>query len=415
MTRGFLFKASPSQITLISSVILILANVVFALTIGPKISPDSRYYSQQADILVESNFRFDEFLSKSDATKLPVFRLVFVTVVAGLKILFGENWPWGLIFLNLLFSSLAIVVLLTNVSRFSKSRLTLFIVFVLLFLAQDFRLWIPYALTDTIYASLSFLVIVLFASRMERFNNLFSLKNIDLIFLTLITIFIRPAFPPLIAVILLFLLWETLKRMVNLKEHIVNRRFIAFIFVSGLMAICVFAFVIFYISQYIDRENWGLFRRVLRLYEQGWVVKERPDLAVVPPVNYVDYLALIFLRIPYFLVFWHKDFSALHNLVNLVFYIPTYILTMIGGFRIFQSRTWIDSRISRLIEISLLFIILTTLFHSSINIDFDWRYRNPILFPIVFLAAVGVEHMVRNAYLRQLCERLFGSFILHPG
>src|SRR3990172_11050814 len=96
-----------STIIIVLVAIIILTNCFYVFLNGPKFSPDSRYYSREADLIISSNFQVDEYLGLSNASKLPAFRLVFTLFVAGLKTFLGENWAMGLLIVNLFFSSLA--------------------------------------------------------------------------------------------------------------------------------------------------------------------------------------------------------------------------------------------------------------------------------------------------------------------
>jgi hypothetical protein len=92
-----------------------------------------------------------------------------------------------------------------------------------------------------------------------------------------------------------------------------------------------------------------------------------------------------------FFQFTSVTFSRPHNLVNIAWFLSVYLLGIFGA-----ARAFIDGNERRraFVLANLLWIFAVAWFHALTELDFDWRYRMPILPQCIGLAACGVERLL---------------------
>ena len=73
---------------------------------------------------------------------------------------------------------------------------------------------------------------------------------------------------------------------------------------------------------------------------------------------------------------------------------PLYALFILGIFAVAKERN--DSIIKSLVALSVIVIAAYSLFHSVTLIDFDWRYRLPVLPYILFISGLGVKFLIQT-------------------
>jgi len=124
-------------------------------------------------------------------------------------------------------------------------------------------------------------------------------------------------------------------------------------------------------------------------YDKGMIAVGRPETWVSPPSQYLDFLAMIYRRWLYFFAITLSGYSKLHNLANVLYFVPAYALAAAALF------------LRRTAATTLLFlaILVTSAFHGMQEVDFDHRYRLPILPPLIMLAAIGAME-IRQRFAR---------------
>jgi hypothetical protein len=125
----------------------------------------------------------------------------------------------------------------------------------------------------------------------------------------------------------------------------------------------------------------GWIRQLSGEYRRGIVVFDRPATFTAPPNSYLDFALLTARKWAFYFTPWLADYSGSHKVLNLVFFVPTYLL---GAAAV---ATYRDRRAKFLL---LLFLIAFSAFHAMQQIDFDHRYRLPVLPALIILAGAGV-------------------------
>lgn len=119
---------------------------------------------------------------------------------------------------------------------------------------------------------------------------------------------------------------------------------------------------------------------------KGIVVYGRPDTYVPPPQSYMDFTQLTLTKWAYYFAPWMSGYSRFHKLVGGAFFVVVYALSLLA---LFRSSRW---KVALLLA---LFIASFSLFHAVQQIDYDHRYRLPILPALCIFAVLGIETLVR--------------------
>ncbi len=358
-------------------------------------SPDSRFYSGEADKVISLDFNLPLFLGTPDSN-LPLLPYMgFILLVALLKILLGQYWGFGLIGLNLIISSFAIICFFRLIQTYSKFKLTIIIGFLFLLIAQDLRLWNAYVLSDTIFSSLVYFT-VFFAVTTTISNN--GKRPIHILWLSLLLlamIFFRPAFPAIAVALGLYWAWFflTTKMKIEEKRGRLNRYIFIFLFFLIVVCIFLFAYLIHLASIGQIKSSSYSFNLDVKMFNEGWIIHDRPELSHKPPTNYFDFVIIILERIIFFFAFTSGSFSWFHNLINVLVFVPTYFLVLVGTINFFKLNLELNEIRKNVSCICIMTIICFSVFHSFTLIDFDWRYRAPIILPLNTLACLGADFL----------------------
>ena len=90
---------------------------------------------------------------------------------------------------------------------------------------------------------------------------------------------------------------------------------------------------------------------------------------------FVDYAAITADRFVHFFAFLSASFSARHNVTGAAFYGALYLLAIVAVI----AATRRDGAAAEVVILSAMIVLAVAFWHSLVVIDFDWRYRLPIL------------------------------------
>ena len=149
-----------------------------------------------------------------------------------------------------------------------------------------------------------------------------------------------------------------------------------------------------YLTAYGSQKAFGVAYSVYYykdLLRQGVVVRDRPEYTlalgwdshftvknVLLTASLLEHRAVAFWR------FYIPAHSFNHRILNLLTFVPLYGLALVGGMRSFFGRPF-DQRKAFLVVIILAYWVFQTL----TEVDYDWRYRVPILPWVLLFAAAG--------------------------
>jgi hypothetical protein len=361
-----------------------------ALYKGNVQSPDTQSFVNWADLLINHQFNFFSFFSDShsvnsgDAVSKSFFYIIPVTIIAVLKALFNDHWVSAFQASNLvaLFFTLFFY---TQIALHFKIRKWLVSASLLtLLISIDYLLWPRYILTDTLFTSL---VMFSIYSVTTRTHNYFR-SHVLIIAAAFLLLFTRPSALPIATVILFFSFLPSLSQTI-LTTNMLFIRLISLISVSTIL----FSLIIMASTSGVIESDYIDFSRTW--VEQGLVIHDRPDIAIRYEETYLGIAKLFLYRMVGFFTPFANSYSLIHNALNGILFLGCYI-TILGmssySFRDFEKNT------KRAMAIALLstLIISVAIFQSATVIDYDWRYRYPVIAPLILLAALIFDNFLNS-------------------
>jgi hypothetical protein len=371
------------------SVIFVWGAYVFYL--GPYMSPDSYQYMRWGDLLLEKHFNIYAYLKDVGSHIPPYFYLGFVALVALAKVIGGNLWPYAIIICNVICGGLTAVMLADVVWKITGEKACVWVSVILFALNPEIVLWSRYILSDITYMCLNFSIFYVMANIFLKENGADIKKYWVLAFaLLLINISYRPVGLVMVPIILGALLYAYIRRSDGALKIVFSRR----VFLP-MLAILVVGVLAFHTMVMRNSEIWPfsfageyIKNYVAPRYHQGVIIDDRPHTYHLPPVSIADYAAMTFSKLIHYFYFTDMRFSLSHRVINWLVFLPSYLLCVIGLGSLLTRKIHLNGR-SSLISICVLIVFFFALYHAMTVIDFDWRYRLPVIPYLLVIASVG--------------------------
>tara|TARA_Y100000389_G_scaffold155951_1_gene156729 strand:- start:937 stop:1743 length:807 start_codon:yes stop_codon:yes gene_type:complete len=246
-------------------------------------------------------------------------------------------------------------------------------------LSVDLMVWPKYILTDTIFSFVVMVLIYMIIKGIikEKFYYL------PLFFMIVLTFLTRPSSLPFIFAIIAFV--TILKIKINYNPKVI----LLFIFILSVLTPFIFAILYQLIKLNLNENTQAIL--LIEMVEAGMIIHDRPETWVDTPSTFIDVVYIYFLRFLSFFKPYAESFSTIHNIFN-----------SLQAFVIFVSITiWVllvenFKSIHKTVFLILLISFSVAAFHAFILIDYDWRYRFPIIIPLIMLFPISVEVLVRK-------------------
>ena len=377
-----------THLTVISQCILIAVGTILItvnLYFGPVSSPDTSTYSAWADLLIEYDFNWINFLQHHVRQAAPhYFYGVPTTIFAIAKILSVDHWKWIIFFLNIL--CIPIVLLLASkiifLCEINKYIAALFPLTFLL--SSDYPLWPHYILSDTLYVALLMWCIYWVIRSVERMN-----VSSHIIFITSILLLLlsRPTSPPAVMVLSFFYCFPKLAGLASRNQYLM----LWALLLVGALFMIFSGLVVANLSGAINIDQLNFLTSMIK---KGLVIHDRPTTFVQFDGSYLSVMKVLWTRFVFFFSPYVDSYSALHIIVNLVFF--TMIGTMIIAGEFFSRNVYVSDISSKARGILIFLTIAIAAYHSVTLIDYDFRYRYPVIAPMILLALIGTNNVLRH-------------------
>lgn len=366
------------------------AYAAWTIRTGIHVSVDTGTYSRWADLLIAHRFNISTYLQEQSFVVPPVLYLLWIVVVAVLKTVLGSSWMAGVVTLNWLALSAGACVTLNTVERITSAKSGVFLSALLFLVAGDLLIFVPFVLSDLIFWGVSTAVVgfgLAAAANPERGQSAPRRLLIGSL-LTVIALAFRPAAVPLAA------FWIAAVMLARRRDLV--PRFGLPLF-GGAMLLAFAAIVAHaYVLNHPAAWPFGPLPAMLDLLAQEYragvlVYAPGSNLMVAPATDWPGAIRLTLEKCIYFLTPWLSHYSAAHTAMNVAFFVPAYglsVTALLNGRRLKphqQVAVWL-----------LAFLVLSvTVFHALMQIDYDHRYRLPLLPALIMLAAIGLESVRR--------------------
>ena len=361
----------------------------YLLLAGAVMAPDSHTYAHWSGRLLETGFDFPAVLAEAETTFPPILYLAFGTLLALLRLGLGEGWPIALVALNAvahIILGLLLVRLAARVAGAAAGWAALSLYLLCFGLLQ----WVPFVLSDATFALIAFTIFFLASRRL-----LAEVRGwLPVIGLAGLGVFYRPT-----GIVLvpdrLWAAWLARVRRIPSRTLMVA---------AAASAVAAAALLFAWLMQ--DPSRWPFdalrpaFRNTAGAYGLGEVVSMRRETYHAPPDLLIDYVAISADRFVHFFAIGAADFSLAHWIVELAFFVPAYGLAGWAVIALWRGRTDFEPGARKVLLAAIGAILSYALFHAFVQLDFDWRYRAPILPHLILLASAGAADLLRRRRAR---------------
>src|SRR5688500_13513274 len=361
---------------------------LYTLAAGVRMSPDSLAYAYWSARLIESGFDYPKVIAEASGGFPAILYALFGTLVALLRLAFGGGWATALVALNLAAHVALGLLVMRLAARVTGSGPAAWAALLLYLGCFDLLMWVPLVLSDSTFVLLAFTIFTLAAARI-----LGDSKGWAAVLATAAAgVFYRPTG----MVLLPDLAWAIY--LAKTRKPQLRRGPVLAVLGIGTAAVFM-AFAWF--AQ--DPGRWpfdalsAAFDNVASEYARGEVVSARPETYHLPPVGLIDYLLISADRFLHFFAIGAASFSAGHWLVELAFFLPCYGLASWLAVSLWRRSSAFGPAERKVFLAAFGAVLSYALFHALVQVDFDWRYRTPILPHLILLAAGGLADMARRA------------------
>jgi hypothetical protein len=390
-------KKQFDRVQYIGFVLVSLAWALITIKKGIIFSPDSNTYSHLGDLLIKYDFNYSEFLEHSRSVVHIALYLAWITIVAITKIIFGDNWSVAIVVINYLAAIFSLVLILKLTRMVTRNPICIIFASVALIFCYDYYMWIRYALSDILFASICFSIFFLSISLLEDPSGPQKRIASGAILLG-IALFFRPASPPLIVFIFFSILFGFVFKLGASDASKRNRLIIRL----TLFACVVIPAVLFFHSHImLNPEKWPFpffndwVTYIAHDYQLGIVVFDRPETFHSSPSSIFDYLFITLSKLLSFFAIDFDGYSKMHALISYMFFLPVYALSVFSISRLYKKENGLSPINWWAIFSCVIFIVPFAFFHSFNQVDYDLRYRVPCLPPLILLATLGLNEFLK--------------------
>jgi hypothetical protein len=376
MKEFFFSRLLDSKRFLYLSILITFSIIAYYnLSIGYVMSPDSFGYSRWADDLIQLNFNlYNYYVHQIEWHTPSYFYTTPVVIIALLKVFFGSGWQYAFLALNLFLVLFSLLLFTKSLLIIGVRPVLISITMAVLVLSVDLLLWPRYMLTDMTFTFLVILAsyIVIKGIVEGKFHYL------SLISVLVITLISRPSSLPVLFAIFCFI--AIARFQIHTKPKLL------LLFILSLFVVTPFIFAYLHHLMETNLSENVQAAHILNYADMGMVIHDRPETFVSSPNTFSDFVYLYFLRLIAFFTPYAAKFSTIHIILNsfqtVIILLSITIWTFLGG------------KI-KLIDKTVLFILLLSFsvaaFQAFTVIDYDWRYRFPIILPLMMIFPISME------------------------
>ncbi len=388
------------RLLFILSAVIAATYALWTFRSGIRLAVDTPTYSRWADLLIAADFNVIAYLGEHSFVVSPAFYLLWIVVLALLKTLLGTWWTTGVVVLNVVALTIGVYMTLDLVRRVTRSATSMILAAVLFLVAADLLIFVPYVLSDLMYWGLSTAALTLCVTlvTMENGDRQATARTLAAAtVLVILALLFRPVALPLVAFWMLAIgTWLGRPLMDRFGPALLEAAVVA-----GFITVVAHAYVLMYPSAWPFGSLPDMLTMVAQEYREGIFVHNASPPMAVDPARFAGvpgFIQLTLLKLMVFISPWLPQYSTSHTLVNLLFFVPAYGLSMAA---IVNLRRLAPPQ-QRAVVVLGLFVLLVSLFHAMLLIDSDHRYRLPVVPALIMLSALGLESARRPQTLASI-------------
>ena len=365
-----------NNLVYISNFFLILIGIFF-FNVDYKYSPDVENYINDAKVFINNDFDLKILFERLIHTRSIESNIIITVLIYAIGLLI-DNLSLVFFLINITITLILFYLIKINLDK-SKIHKFYFHLFCYLYLLNpDLRLWQSFLLIDYFFTVLIFI----------HFHFLINKKYLLSAIILFLLMFIRSTSIFILPITVLYI-------FANIIFDIKNKIQIIFLIIFSIFTLVAFSFI------FINMENLSFLGFQYKFYRDfnlsGIVIHDR--WSVNYEINNFFNLFSLFL-IKFFALhqFLSTDFSTIHNIYNLCYYLP-YLLIIIVIFKRILNQKYLKYK--KYYLLSFYFLMIYSVCHSILLIDFDWRYRMPLYIPFImsivyFLNEINFDIFLKN-------------------
>jgi hypothetical protein len=369
--------AAPTRTAVLAGATAVAVwSAVWVVASGPQLSVDSRQYGVWADGLIAAGFRPTYFGTQPFTAPLWTYS-IWIALVAVAKVAVGAAWPWAVVAVN--WAAVAGVArrVLEGVATLTGATAAVAGAALLFAVSPDVLLFVRYALTDTLFMALSGIVVVTAVRRAAGHVNV--VETAVSTVAVIAACFVRPAAAPLVG------FW-CVAWLLTRRQAYAPARMIAVLAIGLACGVVAHGYFITHpdVIRVAAVQAW--IAKVHGEYAQGMVVFGRPDTYIAPATTMAAAVRLTLWKWVLFFAPWLPGYSVPHALLNVVFFACAYLLC---------ARAVVRSPHRGAIAVLIFYVAVVSVFYAMQEIDYDHRYRLPIVPALVLCAGLGIAAPTR--------------------
>lgn len=360
---------------------------------------DTAIYSRWADALIAVRFNVPAYLRDQSFVAPPLFYLLWVAVVAVLKMLLGESWMTGVVVLNWVALTTGVAMTLAAVRLVTRSTASMGLAALLFLVSGDLLIFSRYVLSDLLFWGLSTAVLacgVTLATADEDRDRMLWRIGIGSAVLIAALLFRPVALPLTLFWIMAIAAWLARPMVERFATHLL----VAAVILAAI-AIVIHAQLLNHPGAWPFGTLPSLLGMVAQEAREGMFVHNaNPPMTVAPASSLFGFVRITLQKLIFFITPWLPHYSTSHTLVNLLFFIPAYGLAVAS----ISNLRRLAAPQQRAAWVLALFVLFLSVFHSLLLIDSDHRYRLPLVPAVIMLAALGLESVRRPKTLAAIAQ-----------
>ena len=374
---------------------------LWILRTGIQVAADTATYSRWADLLIAHRFNIPAYLRDQSFIVPPVLYVAWIALVAGLKTLLGSSWMSGVVALNWMALAAGVYATLAAVRLSTASTAGMLLASLLFLAASDLLIFTPFVLSDLLFWGASTVVLGL-GVRLAIAEGDEDRRSMIRSFvagsvLVVIATALRPAALPLVA------FW--IATMIAWWGRPLVDRFANALLLGAAMLAAIAVSWHAYILVHPSAWPFGPLPAMLTLLSQEYrdgvlVYAPESSFLVEPATNWLGAVRLTVQKLVYVFTPWLPHYSAAHTMMNLAFFVPAYGLSIAA---IVNLRRLAAPQ-QRAAWLLTLYLLCVPVFHAMMQIEYDHRYRLPMLPALIMLATIGLESVRRPRTLASIAR-----------
>ena len=381
LTTKALLKRYLVWVTLFFVYVII---AIFIIYKGSVQSPDTGTYVKWAKILIGHEFNFLAYYGDVTFHVPPFLYTIPVAIFAIFISIFNEQWAIAYQALNLAALFFILFLYAKTILHLGVRQWLVSMSLLVFIVSTDYLLWPRYLLTDSLFAATVMLAIYIVLAGPNNRPSYYAL----IIFSSFLLLFSRPASLTFIAVFLFFGVLIDLSQRVLIKKTLFLRLGILTLLSSAIFSVIIMT----HASGFFESDQLDFWRPWI---ERGVVIDSRPETYIVFEATYLGTTKLYLYRMVGFFNPFASDFSMTHNVLNGLLLLSCYVVIFVLFRYSFIDFEKNNNRAKAITLLSTL-IVFVAISTAAILIDYDWRYRYPIIAPLIMLATLIFDNYLNS-------------------